>query len=222
MFDYQAGEKFKLTLIMVGFAGLMAGMFFTLLLMPTPEPASAKHKQRPKHADDPDVTGRPRLRQPIMAAQMAANPSGMVGSNGAAMAEQSQYNPVDQTASMNLIENWLPYAWDMSAQTARGSQEKAIQYMTPECAMAYRQNVWSDDIAKQIEASGLQSQFQPTVVKSGGLQADGSLLVFVEGRQVLTVPGKGDRVRAVKLEYLIKQTPAGIRIAGISESGKSG
>jgi hypothetical protein len=44
MFDYQAGEKYKLTLIMVGFAGLMAGMLFTLVLMPQQEsPRRGKH-----------------------------------------------------------------------------------------------------------------------------------------------------------------------------------
>ena len=145
---------------------------------------------------------------------------------GMAQAQQPQmqqnFVPVDQAASLNLIQNWLPLAWDMSATSARSSQEKAMQYMTPECAVAYRQSVWSDDIAKQIESSGLQSSFQPSSVRSGGIQADGSMLIYVDGQQVLTVPGKGDRVRAVKLEYLIKQTAAGIRIAGISETGKSG
>ena len=215
MFDYQAGEKFKLTLIMVGFAGLMAGMFFTLILMPTPEPA--KHKQRPKWANDPDITGGIRAPAPALSAQQA-----VAQGSAAAPAAQTPYTPVDVSAALSLIENWLNYAWDMSAASARQSQERAIQYMTPECAIAYRQNVWTDDIAKQIEQSGLQSRFNAQVVKAGGLQADGSMVVFVEGQQVLTVPGKGDRVRAVKLEYLLKQTPDGIRIAGISESGKGG
>ncbi len=74
--------------------------------------------------------------------------------------------------------------------TAKTSQEKAIQYMTPECAIAYRQNVWTDDISKQIEQSGLQSSFRPSFVKATGLQPDGTMVIYVEGQQTLTVPEK--------------------------------
>jgi hypothetical protein len=222
MFDYKAGEKFKITLIMVGLAGVMAGMFFTLLLMPTPEPAH--HRKKPNWSMDPDMTGQaPRMPAASSMAQQAVQQQQQQqqASAGAAQA-QSQYGAVDATTGLNLVENWLPLAWDMSAGTAKQSQERAIQYMTTECALAYRQNVWTDEIAKQIEASGLQSSFRPTVVKAGEQQSDGSIVVDVEGQQVLRVPGKGDRVRTVKLEYLLKQTPDGIRIAGISENGKSG
>ncbi|HEY9718660.1 MAG TPA: hypothetical protein V6C69_14400 [Trichormus sp.] len=217
MFDYQAGEKFKLTLLMVGFAGLMAGMFFTMLLMPTPGPEQHA-RPHPKWASDPDITGRARMPEPVGAAQQAA----MQGSGAAGAAQPQQaYAPVDQAAGMSLIESWLNLAWDMNATSARQSQEKAIAYMTPDCAAAYRQNVWSPDMAKQIEDAGLQSQFQPSKVYSAGAQNDGSLVVRVEGQQVLTVPGKGSRIRPVKLEYLLKQTPDGIRIGGITE-GSSG
>jgi hypothetical protein len=222
MFDYQAGEKFKLTLIMVGFAGVMAGMFFTMLLMPTPEPQH--HKARPKWANDPDITGHARLPAPIGAAQAAALQGQEQNQQQGAAAPQppANYNPVDTAAGMNVIESFLPLAWDMSAGSARHSQDQAVLYMTPECALAYKQNVWTEDVAKQIEQSGLQSSFRPTVVKAGGQQPDGSMVVFVEGQQTLRVPDKGDRVRAVKLEYLLKMTPDGIRISGISENGASG
>jgi hypothetical protein len=213
MFDYQAGEKFKLTLIMVGVAGLMAGMFFAMLLMPTPEPA--RHRGAPRWAADPDVTGRA-----VGAPQAYAPGSEQAPGPGAAQAQASP--PVDQAAGMSLMQSWLPLAWDMSAGSAKQSQEKAITYMTPECAMAYRQNVWTEEIARQIEASGLKSSFRTTSVKSGGNQPDGTMIVYVEGQQILSVPGKGDRVRDVKLEYLVKQTQDGIRVAGISETGANG
>ena len=220
MFDYQAGEKFKLTLLMVGFAGVMAGMFFTMLLMPTPEPEQRKHAP-PKWSSDPDITGRPRLPAPIGAAQEAAR-QGNGAANAAEQQQQQAYAPVDQAAGLSLVESWINLAWDMSANSARQSQEKAIAYMTPDCATAYRQNVWTAEMAKQIEDAGLQSSFKASNVRSGGPQQDGSLVVFVEGQQVLTVPGKGNRIRPVKLEYLLKQTPEGIRIAGISEGGGQG
>src|SRR5688572_25663276 len=58
MFDYQAGEKYRLTLVMVGVAGLIAGMFFAILLMPTSEaPSRAKRVAMTRAMTDPDVTG---------------------------------------------------------------------------------------------------------------------------------------------------------------------
>lgn len=202
MFDYQAGEKYRLTLIMVGLAGMIAGVFFTVLLMPTPEPAKAR--VRPAYMDHPDVSGMP--------ASAAAAGARAVG---------PQVAMTDPVVAKALIEQWLPKAWDLSAGSAPNSQRQAMQYMTPECAQAYCENVWTADLAKQIEESGLKSTFTADRVWSGGNQADGSVVVFVDGTQVLSVPGKPGNSRAVKLEYMVKQTPEGLRIAGISEGGRS-
>lgn len=212
MFDYQAGEKYKLTLIMVGIAGLMAGMFFSMLLLPTPEP---QHRRVRHQASMNDLDGGGRA---PAAAQAAQTP-------GAPPAYNDQY-PVnaamiaDPQVALNLIEQWLPCAWDLSAGTASANQEKAIAYMTEDCASAYRQNVWTQDLSAQIEEAGLQSTFKATKVRAGSPQPDGSLVIYVEGEQILNVPEKGSRSRPVKLEYLVKQTNEGLKIAGISESGK--
>lgn len=211
MFDYQAGEKFKLTLIMVGFAGLMAGMFFTMLLLPTPEPTAARHRARPKYADNPDITGRAPLPGNGAGGAQAAQPN-----DGMPMPPA---NPVDPGTAQTLIQQWLPYAWDLSAGSAKNSQAQAMAYMTADCAVAYRQNIWTDDLAKQIEQSSLQSSFQLHALQTSAQQADGSVVVFVQGQQILTVPGKGQRTRPVNLKYLVKQTAEGIRIAGIEEGG---
>jgi hypothetical protein len=123
--------------------------------------------------------------------------------------------------ALNLVNSWLPYGWDLSAGTARKSQEQAIGYMTADCASAYRQSVWRDDVAKQIEDAGLQSSFSAEKVYAGPPQADGSIVIFVEGMQRMTVPNKGTQEKAKKLEYLVKSTPEGLRIAGISDGGQS-
>ncbi len=208
MFDYQAGEKYRMTLIMVGLAGLLAGIFFAVLLMPTPEPV--RRRPMPAYMSHPDVTGRPANASPYGA--------------GAAQAMTPTAAPpvaiADPTVARTLIEQWLPLAWDLSAGSAADSQEKAIAYMTKECADAYRQNIWNPELAKQINEAGLHSSFQPSRIEAGDLQPDGSVVVFVDGMQVLSVPGKGAQSRPVKLEYLIRQTTEGLRIAGISEGGK--
>ncbi len=203
MFDYQAGEKYRLTLIMVGLAGLMAGVFFTVLLMPSPEPARVR-RVMPAYMRDPDVTGRPRDDGPAPGAAQAASTPAM---------------QTDPTVARALIEQWLPLAWDLSAGTGKVSQQKAMAYMTPDCAAAYKANIWTDDLARQIDESGLKSTFQVSSIGAGELQPDGDVVVTVDGNQTLSVPGKGSTSRAVKLEYMIRQTPDGMRIAGISEGG---
>lgn len=213
MFDYQAGEKYKLTLIMVGLAGLMAGMFFSFLLLPQSQGdmiASSRRRGAMKpHMSNPDVTG------------IARTPDG-----GMAMAQgvpqQAPSGPppifVDPFQAKLFIEKWLPMAWDLSAGTARQSQDSAMTAMTPECQNGYRQSVWTPEIQKQIDECNLQSTFAPSVVHAGNVQADGTVVVTVEGTQKLGVPGKADqRVRQVKMEYLIRGTPEGMRIAGISD-----
>lgn len=219
MFDYQAGEKYKLTLIIVGFAGAMIGMFFTLLLTPS-APPSRIAKNRPKWADNPDVTGGGQSsgRQGRAIDGYQANPQEALAQQAAAQ----PYVKTDANQAQTLVEQWLTLAWDFSAATAGASQEKAMQYMSADCAGAYRQNIWTDDMAKTIAASGAVSQFHPSVVRVGETRQDGAVVVVVEGQQVLEVPGKGANAHEVKLEYLVKSTEDGkMQIAGIAEAGKS-
>lgn len=196
-----------MTLIMVGLAGVLAGIFFAVLLMPSPEPV--RRRPMPAYMSHPDVTGRPAAPELGPGAAQAMTP---VAAPQVAIA--------DPIVAKTLIEQWLPLAWDLSAGSAADSQEKAIAYMTKECADAYRHNIWNPELAQQINEAGLHSSFQPSRIEAGDLQADGSVVIFVDGMQVLSVPGKGAQSRPVKLEYLIRQTADGLRIAGISEGGK--
>ncbi|SRR5579885_20183 len=208
MFDYQAGEKYKLTLIMVGLAGLMAGIFFSVLLMPTPEPV--RHRPAPAYMRDPDVTGRQSDIPPAPTVAGAAN--AMTPPAAPAVA-------TDPNMAKVLIQQWLPLVWDLSAGTARDSQAKAMQYMTADCAAAYQRNIWTPELARQIDESGLKSAFRPGNI-SASPTADGAVVVSVDGEQTLMVPGKGETSRVVRLEYMVRQTAEGLRVAGISEAGQ--
>ena len=156
MFDYQAGEKYKLTIIMVALAGFMAGVFLTVMLMPTPEPA--RRRAIPAYMRDPDITGR--------YAQQSVPASGAAQ----AMSSPQAVSGVEPQVAKTLITQWLPLAWDLSAGTAKSNQEKAMMYMTPECAAAYRQNIWTPDLGKQIDESGLKSNFQAGKIEAGESQ----------------------------------------------------
>lgn len=214
MFDYQAGEKYKITLIMVAVAGALAGIFFCMLLMPSGTEAQPRKRPLPRHAMDPDVTG---FRSPP-----GSGAGGHAGGMPGGMEQPTHPNGqpilvVDPMQANNLINQFLPMAWDLSAATAATSQAQALQFMTPECARAYRANVWTDAIAAQVQQSGIVSSFNPQKIDVGGLQADGTIVITVGGVQTLNVPNKGAKERHVKVEYLMKQFPEGLKIAGIQE-----
>jgi hypothetical protein len=215
MFDYQAGEKYKLTLIMVGVAGLIAGMFFTLLMMPTPDSNSARKARNAarmtRAMSDPDVTGRTQGQQSSSSSEGggAAN----AGNEGMGSAETL----VDHSKAQEFMQNWLPRVWDLSAATAGSNQEEAIRWMTPDCAAAYRLNIWSADVASKISGSSLQTEFHLKQMKVSDNLRDGSVVVTVQATQVLKAPA-GTREKEINLEYMLKKTPVGMRIAGISEA----
>jgi hypothetical protein len=218
MFDYQAGEKYKLTLIMVALAGFLAGMFFTVLLMPTPE-ATPRARQKPKWANNPDATGG--MTSPGPGGMPAAGPGGQGPPPGQGMPGQAAPMAADPYQARELLETkFLPLVWDLSAYSARASQGKAIAYMTEDCKRAYMSNIWTTAIASQIEQSGMQSQFTPKKIEPSPIRQDGSVEVTVEGLQTLSVPGKGEKIRQIKVVYLVKQYPDGLKIAGISEAGQ--
>lgn len=207
MFDYQAGEKYRLTLIMVGVAGLIAGMFFCMLLMPTAEPTRGRKQVAMTRAmTDPDVTGGGSRGAGGRAQGIAA----------AVVGNQMPVDMVDRSQAQMFMQNWLARVWDLNASTATASQDEAMKWMTPECANAYRQNIWTPELSKQVQESGLQSSFQPKDINVSDNLADGSVVVKVTGTQNL-IAAAGQKSKDVHLEYMLKQTADGIRVAGISE-----
>jgi hypothetical protein len=218
MFDYQAGEKYKLTLIMVAVAGLLAGIFFTMLLMPSEAPASRRRAPLTRAQSDPDVTGGSRFASAQVAANMlqaaGALPSapGSVGPGSAPPA-----NPVDRAQIPNFMSTWLPRVWDLGAETASNAQEWAIAQMTPNCAAAYRHNIWTEALAKQVQGSGLQSAFVISTVEPGEAMQDGSCEVKVKGIQTLSAANGQQKQRVINVVYMVVQTPEGMKIAGISD-----
>lgn len=213
MFDYQAGEKYRLTLIMVGFAGVIAGVFFTCLLMGDTQAAAPRVRQAPKWASNPDVTGRAGSDQP----------GGGHPTDGTAPQQPAEpYAATDGPMAQQMIETWLGLGWDLSAGSAHESQNKAMQYMTPDCAAKYRENIWTPDLAKQIEEAGLQSRFIKTGIRLGETRQDGAVVVVVDGQHDLAVNGQIVKQRPVQVEYLVKSTKDGMRITGISEGTGSG
>src|SRR5262249_59015030 len=123
-------------------AGRRAAIFSGVC--PRPTRGRGGRRPIPAYMRNPDVRGRPETSQ--------------VGPGAAeAMPTPAAAPPVavaDPIVARTLIEQWLPLAWDLSAGTAADSQEKAIAYMTKECADAYRHNIWNPELAKQNSEAG--------------------------------------------------------------------
>jgi hypothetical protein len=207
MFDYQAGEKYKMTLIVVGVVGMMAGVTLTVFLSPTPD--APKGRPRTKADSHPDITG------------VAPTPGGYQAPNDGGQPAYpppvDKANMVDATKATEFVKVWLPNAMDFNAASAAGSQQSAMNYMTPECLSAYKENVWSPDAAEGVTSSGMKSTWQQTIISARPNQPDGSIEIAVEGTQKLLIPGAQPTERKVKFVYLVKKVGTDLKIAGISE-----
>jgi hypothetical protein len=214
MFDYQAGEKYKLTLIMVAVAGAMAGAFFTLLLSPAPE-APKPHRRGGGRAANFEGGGASSLRS-------VGGGRGMRDNGVPPAPDTPPPESIDKGAAQSLVQGILPLTWDFSSSTANQSQERAMSFMTQDCAQNYRLNVWTPEIAQGVTGAGMTSSFTPTSCQAITATDDGSVVVKVQGEQILNLQGQEPRHKPVTMEYLVKKTPQGLKISGISESGNFG
>ncbi|MBX9673788.1 MAG: hypothetical protein K2X70_10115 [Candidatus Obscuribacterales bacterium] len=201
MFDYQAGEKQKLTLIMTGVTGLIMGITLMAFLSPETGSGPKKTRERPKWANNPDVTGKANL------------PADYNGGQGQAKPE----NMVQATEAQDMLRQWLGYAFDFNSQTCGKSQERAMQFMTPECASSYRSNVWTTELATQIEQANLKNEFILSKMSAGQNNPDGSIVIFMEGEQTFFPPSAPPEKKHISMEYIVKKTPEGLQIAGFHD-----
>jgi hypothetical protein len=215
VFDYNAGEKYRLTLVMTAVAGIMAGAFFTMLLATSSSPPP---QRRQAQASSQEPASSVRYGAPPQGMAAAVAPTTAASATGA----QPSAAAIDPKDAKDLIQQWLPLAWDLSAGTAAQDQDVAMRYMTPECAQSYRNTIWTPDLAKQIDEAGLRSSFDVNAISEPVIQGDGSAVIDVAGTQTITAANGQTSQRQVRLEYSLIDTPAGPRIASFKESGGNG
>jgi len=208
MFDYQAGEKYKLTLIMVAVTGIIVGAALTLFVS---APGEAPPQRRGHGGRPSNYEGRG-----------AGLRSAGAGRGAMESPPPPQVEQVDKGAAQALVQGFLPLTWDFNSTTASRSQEQAMNMMTPDCAQNYKLNVWTADIAQAVTGAGMTSSFQPSSCQAITTDVDGSVVVKVEGEQILNLQGQPPKPKHVIMEYLVKKTPGGLKVSGISESGNFG
>ncbi len=214
MFDYQAGEKYKLTMIMVGMTGVIVGSALTLFLAAPGDAPKARRghgSARPQNYEG---------RGGSLRASGGAGPPGAGAGMEVPQAPPSEQ--VDKGAAQALVQGFLPLTWDFNSTTANRSQEQAMNMMTADCAQNYKLNVWTPDIAQAVTGAGMTSSFQPSACEAITTDVDGSVVIKVEGEQILNLQGQPPKPKHVSMEYLVKKTPSGLRVSGISESGNFG
>ncbi|MBK9202547.1 MAG: hypothetical protein IPL73_08935 [Candidatus Obscuribacter sp.] len=209
MFDYQAGERYKLTLIMVGAVGVIAGIFLMIIVAP---PSEAPRKKRPmsRSSYDPDVTGIPR-------SLGGGSTTGTTEYGAAATQGATAVNSADGNAAKDFVRAFASNSFDFSASTAASNQQKAMAMMSPETASNYQANVWGP-VASQVTGSDVTTQFTPSVISTGQANPDGSIVVFLQGQLALRAADGHEEQKAINMEYLVQKMPDGsMRIAGIQE-----
>jgi len=214
MFDYQAGEKQKLLLIMTAVSGVVAGAFFTLLLSPPGEAPQRPTRGGPRRPPNMERGG---------AGTAPLRSVGGMRDNGVQANQPPAGEEVDKGAAQSMVQGALQYMWDFNSTTANQSQEQAMALMTADCAQNYRLNVWTPEIAQKVGAAGMTSSFTPQSCEAITSTPDGSVVVKVQGQQILNLQGQAPQPKMVMMEYLVKRTPSGqLKICGISESGNFG
>lgn len=209
MFDYQAGERYKLTLIMVGAVGVIAGIFLMIIVAP-PSESPRKNRPRARSSYDPDVTGIPR-------SLGGGAPTGVTEYGTAAGQGVSAPNVADADAAKDFVRAFAFNSFDFTATTAASSQQKAMAMMAPDTASKYQANVWGP-VASQVTESGVTTQFVPSKLSPGQANPDGSIVIFLEGQLSLTAPDGRIQQKPVNMEYLVAKMPDGsMRITGIEE-----
>lgn len=209
MFDYQAGERYKLTLIMVGAVGVIAGIFLMIIVAP---PSEAPRKKRPmsRSSYDPDVTGIPR-------SLGGGAPGGLTEYGAAPTQGAAAVNSADGDAAKDFVRAFASNSFDFTASTAASSQQKAMSMMSPETASNYQANVWGP-VASQVTGSGVTTQFTPSMISTGQANPDGSIVIFLQGQLALNAADGHIEQKAVNMEYLVQKMPDGsMRISGIQE-----
>lgn len=203
MFDYQAGERYRITLIMVAVAGFIAGIFIMILLAP-PSEAPRKKRAMTRANYDPDVTGVPR--------------GGGGGGGGGNPQQAVQPQAADAQAAKDFIRNFSYNAFDLSAQTASDSQAKAMQQMTPQCAQSYRASIWTPEMEQMVRESGVRATFQPQRVESGQATPDGGIVIFLTGSQTLTREDGASQNKEINVQYMVQRGGDGsLKVSGIED-----
>jgi hypothetical protein len=213
MFDYQAGEKYKLTLVMVGVTGIIVGASLTLFLAtPSGPPPRASHgSRRPANYE---ARGSGSLR----------SAGGRVSHDGGGPddAAPPPVDVVDKGAAQSFVQGFLNLTWDFNSTTSGQSQERAMTFMTPDCAQNYKVNIWTPEMAQTVAGAGMTSSFTTVSCQAITSTDDGSVVVKVVGDQTLNLQGQAPKQQHKIMEYLVKKTPQGLKISGISESENFG
>jgi hypothetical protein len=131
---------------------------------------------------------------------------------------QQTIAPTGLTPDMaqKFVAWWIGRSMDYRAATATNSHNEAFAWMTPQAVKAFKESLWSPQIAAGITQGQVSAAFQAVSVQPQAINPDGSIVVTVLGTLIIQEANNPTPAsQQIVVDFLVKKDAAGYRIAGL-------
>jgi hypothetical protein len=148
----------------------------------------------------------------------AVAPSGQAVAPRALRPAQQAIAPTGLTPDMaqKFVAWWIGQSMDYRAATATNSHNKAFAWMTPQAVKAFKESLWSPQIAAGITQGQVSAAFQAVSIQPQAINPDGSIVVTVLGTLIIQEANNPTPAsQQIVVDFLVKKDTNGYRIAGL-------
>jgi hypothetical protein len=118
--------------------------------------------------------------------------------------------------AQQFVTWWISKSMDYRAATATNSHNEAFAWMTPQAVKAFKESLWSPQIAAGITQGQVSAAFQAISVQSQAINPDGSIVVTVLGTLIIQEANNPTPAsQQIVVDFLVKKDKGGCRIAGL-------
>lgn len=118
--------------------------------------------------------------------------------------------------AQKFVAWWISKSMDYAAPTATASHNEAFAWMTPQAVKAFKESLWSPQIAAGITQGQVSAAFQAVSVQPQAINPDGSIVVTVLGTLVIQEANSPTPAsQQIVVDFLVKKDNVGYRIAGL-------
>jgi hypothetical protein len=118
--------------------------------------------------------------------------------------------------AQKFVAWWITKSMDYRAATATNSHNEAFAWMTPQAVKAFKESLWSPQIAAGITQGQVSAAFQAVSVQPQAINPDGSIVVTVLGTLIIQEANNPTPAsQQIVVDFLVKKDTNGYRIAGL-------
>ncbi|MBP9806868.1 hypothetical protein KBF38_01055 [bacterium] len=207
-------DKILMALIAIG----IAGIFFSGANHSEKKESVQSKRLGRASADQPAIPGEQGQAGEAEEAQVGQK----AGQNQQGQAQNNQQGGAGQQAApqaltpdlaSQFVRWWLTQSMDYRMDTAVASHKAAAAWMLPDASNAFEQLYWGDHIKQGIATGTIVGSFQPVSVIPLATNPDGSVVVTAVGTLVMQQSGQQPAAQQLTMDFLVKQTADGCRIA---------